>query len=83
MKPDRMTAYEAPRARGVSRPMLDIELRYRGWNRDGTRQTVQIPKNMPPPDLISYKGHTFVRRDVSHYVEASMWPILDELDQET
>jgi hypothetical protein len=81
MKPDRMTAFEAPRVALPGRVMRDIELRYRGHVRDGgTRETVRIPHAMPLPDLISYHGHTFIKRTDAMYSEGTMWPVLDELD---
>jgi hypothetical protein len=35
---------------------------------------------MKAPDIIKYRGHTFVRRTVDSYSEASMWPIVEGLD---
>lgn len=43
-------------------------------------ETVRIPQDMPQPDLITYKRHTFIRRSEALYEEASIWPIIDGLD---
>lgn len=75
MKPDRMAAYEAPRAADPVRQTRDVVLRYAGR---GERVTVQIPTGINT-DLISYQGRTFIRRQ-GHFAEASIWPILAELD---
>jgi hypothetical protein len=78
--PDRMAAFEAPRLPERGRVMRDVELRFRGRRPEGSRSTVQIPKEISLPDVIRYRGHTFVRRASGNYEEATMWPILDELD---
>jgi hypothetical protein len=84
MKVDRMTAFEAPRVSPPSRPMREVTLRLRGHNKDGrSREVVHIPKAMPPPDLITYRGRTFVRRNDSLYAEGSVWPIINDLDGNT
>jgi len=75
MKPDRMAAYEAPRAAEPVRKTQDVVLRYAGR---GERVTVQIPNGINT-DLISYQGRTFIRR-TGYFSEASVWPILVELD---
>jgi len=81
MKPDRMTAFEAPRVVLPARPMRDIQLHFRGHVRDGSStKTVRIPHAMPLPELISYHGHTFIKRTDATYSEGTMWPVLDELD---
>lgn len=79
-----MTAYEAPRTDGPGRGMRAVELKFHGAAQGRMYRTiVRIPKDMSAPDLIKYKGHTFVRRDNDHYSEASMWPVVDELDADT
>ena len=39
-----------------------------------------VPTGMKMPDLITWHGHTFARRTDERYSEASMWPIVEELD---
>ncbi len=75
MKQDRMAAYEAPRPAEPVRRTQGVVLRYAGR---GVRVTVQIPTGINT-DLISYHGRTFIRRE-GHFAEASVWPILEELD---
>ena len=78
--PDRMTLYEAPRPVTREREMRTVSLRCSGKTPGGSCQIVQIPANMPLPDLIRYRGHTYMRRCDDLYSEASMWPVVDELD---
>jgi hypothetical protein len=75
MKSDRMAAYEAPRPAEPVRRTQDVVLCYKGR---GIRVTVQIPTGVNT-DLISYHGRTFIRR-AGYFAEASVWPILEELD---
>jgi len=79
---DRMAAFEAPRVETPLRPMRAIELRFRGGGHKNLSaiETVQIPKAMTLPDVIRYRNRTFVHRSEKRYEEASIWPILDELD---
>jgi hypothetical protein len=81
-KNDRITAYEAPRQAVSPREMRSVSLIFQGQPRSGRSRfaTVRIPRNMKAPDIIKYRGHTFVRRTDDTYSEASMWPIVDGLD---
>jgi hypothetical protein len=78
-----MDAYEAPRpVLPTGRDTREVELSFHGHHSGGScKAMVTIPKDMKPPDLIRYRGHTFIRRTDERYTEASMWPILEELDE--
>jgi hypothetical protein len=80
MKTDRMSAYEAPRAIEPERQMRDITLRLYGRRVGGSKHVVQIPKSIALPDLIRWRGHTFIRKADDTYAEATMWPIVEDLD---
>jgi hypothetical protein len=76
---DRMAAFEAPRPAERKRPMRNVTLRFLSRTEGGSK-VVQIPSDMKLPDVIRYHDKFLVRRDDSHYSEASMWPVLEELD---
>ena len=78
--PDRMAVYEAPRTAIPQRAMRVIHLRCSGKTPGGSWQNVQIPKGMPLPDVIKWRGRIFVQRVDDLYGEATMWPIVEELD---
>ena len=79
MKYDRMAAFEAPRSDPLpERPTEKITLRFLG--RYSQSAQVSIPRDMPKPDLLIYRGKHFVRRPEGGYSEAVTWPILEDLD---
>lgn len=77
---DRMAAYEAPRPPIPERPMREITLSYHG-HRARERLTALIPKAMALPDIISYRGRLLARRSDDTYTEATVWPIIEALDE--
>jgi hypothetical protein len=78
MKSDRMVAFEAPRPDPVPERLLDkVLLRFRGGK---TAITVPLPREMLRPDLVSYGGRYFIKREECLYTEATAWPILEDLD---
>lgn len=79
-KIDRMAAYEAPRPAVPERPMREIEISYHG-HRKRERLTALIPKAMALPDIISYRGRMLARRSDDTYTEATVWPIVEALDE--
>jgi hypothetical protein len=81
-KVDRISAFEAPAERTPERKMRDVELRFQGGCKSREiKTTVKLPTGMRMPDLITYRGHTFIHRTDESYSEASMWPIVEELDR--
>ena len=42
--------------------------------------TVRLPQVMPLPDVITYQGRIFVPRTDGTYTEATVWPVIEELD---
>ena len=77
--PDRMAVYEAPRPAVPKRPMLDVELVFRG-GRSVKSAHVSVPKMATAPDVIIYRGRIFVHRTDRIYMEAKCWPAVKELD---
>lgn len=79
---DRMALYEAPRISHAGRPMVEVELKAKGYRRDikSAKLMVRIPLTNPLPEIISYEGRIFVHRTDGKYIEASIWPVIRELD---
>lgn len=79
-KRDRISAFEAPHETADARKTRDVALVMHGQKSRSTSVTVRVPADMKMPDLITWHGHTFARRTDERYSEASMWPIVEELD---
>lgn len=77
---DRISAYEAPRPKAPERKQRNITLTFRGQQSEKNRTVIQIPADMPMPDVISYRGHLLVPRQDGTYAEATVWPIVEALD---
>lgn len=77
-----MAAYETPRPPAKQREMRAIMLKFNGRSPD-RYHAVKIPADMPLPDLITYRGHMFAMRGAGVYAEATIWPIVDDLDAST
>lgn len=60
--------------------MREIEISYHG-HRKRERLTALIPKAMALPDIISYRGRMLARRSDDTYTEATVWPIVEALDE--
>jgi hypothetical protein len=81
-KLDRMALHEAPRVSETGRPTIEVTLKSKGIAR-GTAsnlRTVRVPMSNPMPNVITYKGKIFVRVKRDQYDEATIWPIVKDLD---
>ena len=74
-----MAAFEAPRKPQPRRRTRTIRLIRSGQ----IATTVHIPDDGIAYDLILYQSKVYIRRKPDLYGEATMWPIVSELDADT
>jgi hypothetical protein len=81
-KLDRMALHDAPRVLEEGRPTIEVTLKSKGISRGvaSNLRTVQVPMTNPMPNVITYKGKIFVLVKRGQYDEATVWPIVKDLD---